>query len=55
MSKKKKRKYQYEILIDNKWHYFECWDAIYDFAGMYPERMGRAEVILDMDEMEKKV
>ncbi len=56
MSKKKKhRKYQYEILIDGKWHYFTCWDAVYDFSEKYPEKINRAEVIVDMDEMEKEV
>lgn len=53
--KKKKRKYQYEILIDGKWHYFKNWDAIWEYTLKNPEKMGRAEIILDMDEMEKEV
>ncbi len=55
MTRKKKRKYQYEILIDGKWHYFTCWDAVYDFSERYPEKIGRAEIILDMEEMEKEI
>ena len=43
------------MLLDGKWYYFEHWDALYDFTENNPEEIERAEIILDMEEMDKEL